>query len=250
MIYRTFTRAFSLGEEIWIIFEPIKKNVYVLAVWDAEWKSYNNCYIILEGDYITLLDCGKKEHSIYLIKALESLGKSVDDVTLLLATHGHEDHVQGAEIFINAKKYIHANERGKMEYPYPEQFEILPSNRNNIDDFDILLVGDHTPGSVAFYHRPSKVVFTGDFLCFFGDSLSKDGLVSQGNDLREAWLSFLHNGGVTGQHLKIFIEGLKGINRFDADAMCSGHGGVLVGDITSFVSELIHLGQEWLHTVK
>uniref|UniRef100_UPI00406CBCCA MBL fold metallo-hydrolase n=1 Tax=Paenisporosarcina sp. FSL H8-0542 TaxID=2921401 RepID=UPI00406CBCCA len=49
-----------------------------------------------------MIDLGKKEHSIYLEQALNRIGKSPEDVTLILATHGHKDHVQEATIFKNA----------------------------------------------------------------------------------------------------------------------------------------------------
>jgi hypothetical protein len=34
------------------------------------------------------------------------------------------------------------------------------------------------------------------------------------------------------------------MNVFDVDVMCTGHGGVLVGDIKSFVSELLNVGNK------
>ncbi|NYE09102.1 glyoxylase-like metal-dependent hydrolase (beta-lactamase superfamily II) [Bacillus niacini] len=224
------------------LFEAVKENVYVLAIWDSSWNSYNNCYFIVQEDGITLIDSSKEAHSEYLVQSLKQLGKSPEDVKFVLATHGHEDHVQGASILKNAKKYIHHQERSLIEYPEPDQFHFDLSNRGVVDNFEYLWVGHHTPGSLAFYHRPSKVLFTGDFLCFFGDPLSKDGLVSVGNDLRHEWLEFLRNGGVAKDDLNDFLNGLKAMNGFNVDVMCTGHGGVLVGDIESFVSELLNVG--------
>jgi glyoxylase-like metal-dependent hydrolase (beta-lactamase superfamily II) len=227
------------------LFELVKENVYVLAVWDSNWNSYNNCYFIVQEEGITLIDCGKKEHSPYLVQALNQIGKSPEDVSLLLATHGHEDHVQGAAIFKNAKKYVHQNERSIIEYPDPNQFNYQLSDRGVIQEYDYLLIGYHTPGSVVFYHHPSKLIFTGDFLCFFGDPLSEDGLVSEGKELRKAWLEYLQDGGVAKDELNGFLEGLNAINHFDAEVMCTGHGGVLVGDIKQFVSDLLDVGEKY-----
>jgi glyoxylase-like metal-dependent hydrolase (beta-lactamase superfamily II) len=224
------------------LFESVKENIYVLAIWDSTWNSYNNCYFIVQEDGITLIDSSKEVHSAFLVQALQQLGKSPEDVKLVLATHGHEDHVQGATIFKNAKKFIHHQEHSLIEYPDPDEFNFDLLDRGVIQQFEYLWVGHHTPGSLAFYHQPSKVLFTGDFLCFFGDPLSKDGLVSFGNDLRHEWLEFLRNGGVAREQLNDFLKGLHSINVFDADVMCTGHGGVLVGDIKSFVSELLNVG--------
>jgi glyoxylase-like metal-dependent hydrolase (beta-lactamase superfamily II) len=226
------------------LFEVVKENVYVLAIWDSSWNSYNNCYFIVQEDGVTLIDSSKEAHSAYLVQALKQLGKSPEDVKLVLATHGHEDHVQGAAIFKNAKKYIHHQERSLIEYPEPDQFHFDLSDRGVIQNFEYFWVGHHTPGSLAIYHQPSKVLFTGDFLCFFSDPLSKDGLVSVGNDLRHEWLEFLQNGGVSKDELNGFLNGLMAINNFDVEVMCTGHGGVLVGDIESFVSELLNVGKK------
>lgn len=226
------------------LFEPVKENVYVLAIWDPNWNSYNNCYFIVQEDGITLIDSSKEEHSAYLVQALKQLDKSPEDVTLVLATHGHEDHVQGTAIFKNAKKYIHPQEHSLIEYPQPNEFLFELSDYGVIQNFEYFWVGHHTPGSLAFYHQPSKVLFTGDFLCFFGDPLSKDGLISEGNDLRHEWLEFLRQGGVEKDKLNGFLKGLNAMYEFDTDVLCTGHGGVLVGDIKSFVSELLNVGNK------
>lgn len=226
------------------IFEAVAKNVYVLAIWDASWKSYNNCYFIIEEKGVTVVDSGKIQHAQYIEQSLHSIGKKPEDVVLFLATHGHEDHVQAASLFKNATKFIHPNERDMIEYPEPDQFYYELPNQGIFQDFECNLVGYHTPGSVVFYHKPTKTLFTGDFLCFFGDPLSADGLVSEGNELREAWLTYLKAGGVPKEHLDSFLNGLKTIQQFNPTALCSGHGGVLAGDIKEFVSELLKVGDE------
>lgn len=226
------------------LFENVKENIYVLAIWDSKWNSYNNCYFIVQEDGITLIDSCKEEHSSYLVHALKQLGKTPDAVTLVLATHGHEDHVQGTVLFKNAKKYIHQQERSLIEYPEPDEFHFELSDRGAIQEFDYIWVGHHTPGSLAFYHKPSRVLFTGDFLCFFGDPLSQDGLVSTGDDLRHEWLEFLRKGGVSKDNLINFLKGLNVMKNFNADVMCTGHGGVLVGDIEAFISDLLNAGKK------
>ncbi|WP_180955269.1 MBL fold metallo-hydrolase [Peribacillus deserti] len=225
------------------LFELVTENVYVLAVWDSAWNSYNNCYLVVKKEGVTLIDCGKKEHSSYLVEALNKLGRSPEDVTLIVATHGHEDHVQGAAVFKNAKKFIHPNERSHIEYPEPDEFTYELSDHGILEDYEYRLVGLHTPGSIAIFHQPSKILFTGDFLCFFGDPLSKDGLVSDGNDLKKEWLEYLRGGGVSKDHLDRLLEGLSTMKGFDAHIMCTGHGGVLVGDIERFISGLLEIGE-------
>jgi glyoxylase-like metal-dependent hydrolase (beta-lactamase superfamily II) len=221
------------------LLECIKENVYVFAVWDSEWNSYNNCYILLEKDHVTLIDSCKKNHIPYLELALGELGKSPDDVKLVLATHGHEDHVEGSSIFTKAKKVIHPKEK------LDEFLGFVPvlSGKGEFQGIQYGFAGHHTPGSVIFFHQDTKTVFTGDFLCFFGDPLSKEGLVSKGDDLRKAWVDFLQDDGVPLSELTGFLRGLKTIQLYDADVMCTGHGGVLTGEIESFVKELLQVGE-------
>jgi glyoxylase-like metal-dependent hydrolase (beta-lactamase superfamily II) len=219
------------------IVEKVKEDIYAVAFWDSGWNSYNNCYLIVEEHGVTLIDTCKGKHSNLLLKALNDLGKTEDEVKLVLATHGHEDHIEGANMFKKAKKVIHAKEEGKGIMG----FDPALADRGTMHGFDYCRVGYHSPGSVIFYHRQSNVIFTGDFLCFFGDPLSKEGLVSKGDELRQAWVEYLQGGGVAASDLPVFLDGLKTIQGYDSDVMCTGHGGVLIGAINEFIEMLINV---------
>ncbi|WP_406687963.1 MBL fold metallo-hydrolase [Rossellomorea vietnamensis] len=220
--------------------EQVNDQIYVLAIWDAEWNTYTNAYIIEEEAGLTVVDSCKEGHLVFLQHALNKIGKTADDVKLMLITHGHEDHVGGETLFTKARKVIHADET-----PPPGSSisgELL--DKGTIGDYDYSTVGYHSPGSVVFFHRPSRTLFTGDFLCFFGDPLSEDGLVSKGDDLRRAWMEYLQGGGVS--DLPMFLNGLRIMKDYDADVLCTGHGGVLVGEIDVFLQELIGIGEKSL----
>lgn len=88
-------------------FEKVVEGVYALAVWDASWNSYNNCYAVLGARDTVLIDTGKGEHVDLLIHALSRLQRTPRDVTTILATHGHHDHVGGSVAFAKASKVIH-----------------------------------------------------------------------------------------------------------------------------------------------
>ncbi|MFL8938319.1 MBL fold metallo-hydrolase [Rossellomorea oryzaecorticis] len=214
--------------------DKVKDSIYAIAFWDTEWKSYNNCYFVLEEDGVIMIDSCKEEHSKYLLQALHHLGKTADDVKLVLATHGHEDHVEGAQMFKHAKKLIHPKEGEEIR-----GFDRELSDQGVAGEFDYMLAGYHSPGSVIYYHRPSRILFTGDLLCFFGDPLSKEGLVSEGKELRQAWVDYLKGGGVSTSDLPGFLEALKIPLHFQSEIMCTGHGGVLVGEVNGFIEELV-----------
>jgi glyoxylase-like metal-dependent hydrolase (beta-lactamase superfamily II) len=59
--------------------------------------SRTNFYIIEDGDTICLVDTGYPGDFRVLVAALESIGRSPADVTAVLLTHGHVDHIGSAE---------------------------------------------------------------------------------------------------------------------------------------------------------
>ncbi|WP_341357389.1 MBL fold metallo-hydrolase [Rossellomorea sp. y25] len=220
------------------LLEQVNDQIDVLAVWDAEWNTYTNAYFIQEDAGLTVVDSCKEGHLEFLRHSLNKIGKTADDVKLMLVTHGHEDHVGGAPLFTKARKVIHGDETLPAESFISG--ELL--DRGTIGDYEYTRVGYHSPGSVIFFHRPTRTLFTGDFLCFFGDPLSDGGLVSKGEDLRQAWIEFLQCGGVAKVDLPVFLNGLRMMKEYDPDVMCTGHGGVLVGDLDVFLEELITIG--------
>ncbi|MFN2484688.1 MAG: MBL fold metallo-hydrolase [Candidatus Limnocylindria bacterium] len=52
-------------------------------------------YLICE-DAITLVDAGHRGSARRLARYLDGLGRSIDEVTRIICTHGHPDHVGGA----------------------------------------------------------------------------------------------------------------------------------------------------------
>ncbi|WRP07199.1 MBL fold metallo-hydrolase [Rossellomorea aquimaris] len=222
------------------LLERVNDQIYVLAVWDAQWNTYTNAYFIQEDAGLTVVDSCKEGHLVFLQHALNNIGKTADDVKLMLVTHGHEDHVGGAPLFTRSRKVIHADET----LPVTSSISGKLIDRGTIGDYEYTRVGYHSPGSVIFFHRPTRTLFTGDFLCFFGDPLSDGGLVSKGDDLRQAWIEFLQGGGVARVDLPVFLNGLRMMQEYGPDVMCTGHGGVLVGDLDVFLDELIAIGDK------
>ncbi|MBI3975981.1 MAG: MBL fold metallo-hydrolase, partial [Armatimonadetes bacterium] len=166
-------------------FDQVVEGVYALAVWDASWNSYNNCYIVIGTRDLVLVDTGKLEHLDTLVQALFGFGRNPEDVTTILLTHGHHDHVGGSVAFPRAAKFIHAADWPLLSREVQSGFAAsLPDDGRTLE-FECLLLGQHTTGSVAFFHPTTKTLFSGDHICFFGAPLLPEGLVGRGAEQRE-----------------------------------------------------------------
>ena len=228
-----------------IRFEPITPEIHALAVWDESWNSYNNCYIIVRDSQVMLIDTGRATHLQPLVNALATLYKTPDDVTTLIATHGHKDHVGNSLAFRNAQKLIHARDVDLLDDVQKAAYSPTLPDDGEIVGLQCVLLGHHSPGSVALFDPASGVLFAADHLCFFGDDLPEDKLVARNDGLRERGYRFIKNWAADPKvklkfKFDVFSAGLETLHkRFgDAQAFCTGHGGVLVGDVDSFLAQV------------
>ena len=78
-------------------------------------NAYINCYLIEEGNDLTLVDGGLPGFRGQLDSYLRSRGRSVGDITAVILTHGHSDHVgmvEGVRTDAPAPVYVHEQRRG------------------------------------------------------------------------------------------------------------------------------------------
>ncbi|MED4205771.1 MBL fold metallo-hydrolase [Neobacillus mesonae] len=225
--------------------EEIAKDVYAFLLWDKSWNSYNNCYLLLENNHYILIDSGKEEHSGFLYSALKSKGISNKDITHFIATHGHKDHIGGAHFLGEIEGFIHNKDLELIPENLRNLLKMnLPDNGSTVSNLECVLLGHHTIGSVSLYHRKSKVLFCGDHICFFGEPLKGNNVVDTGKLEREKFKQFVsdwsQNEDMRKKHnFHLFIEGLRAINKFDVEYLCTGHGVVLKGNINGFISDLL-----------
>jgi glyoxylase-like metal-dependent hydrolase (beta-lactamase superfamily II) len=150
----------------------------------------NHTYLLVDENAAILIDAGVGEsrHLHELGGALDAHRVALSDV---LVTHGHPDHAQGAH------KIARTHQRARFfKYPWTEEdrkydVEWLPLREG--DRFaigDSALVALHTPGHspdhMAFWHEPSRTVFTGDLVVQDSSVMIH---ASRGGSLRE----YLHS---------------------------------------------------------
>ncbi|GGO26557.1 MBL fold metallo-hydrolase [Deinococcus humi] len=223
-------------------FNPLADDVFALAVWDEGWGSYNNCYLLVRGDRVLLIDTGKAEHFPHLQAALATLGKTAADVTALIATHGHPDHIGSAHRFTNARKYIHPNDVPMLTAEARELFTDSLPDHGDVQGLTCWLWGDHTPGSCVLYDGVSHVTFAGDPICFFGQALPQGELVERAPALRETLTALIAQGELWRDprvQPERFQRGVAYLSGLDTSHFATGHGVVLHGDLKGFFSNLI-----------
>jgi glyoxylase-like metal-dependent hydrolase (beta-lactamase superfamily II) len=57
-----------------------------------------NSYLVVDGTEVTIVDAGVPGYWNALPRALEDIGRKLEDVRALILTHGHSDHIGFAEV--------------------------------------------------------------------------------------------------------------------------------------------------------
>lgn len=203
---------------------PLTPGLHAIALWDEAWQCYINMYLLRRGARLLLIDCGKAEQGDQLVRALAGLGVTPADVTDLVATHRHADHVGNAALLGGARRWIHPLDRVAGFVPeLPGELGLVWRH-----------LGFHTPGSVAAFDAESGAVFAGDHICFPSLPLGPEGLVS--GVAAERALAYIRDwagseGARQRYRMELFEAGLQALAAFPARFLCTGHGMVVEGEV-------------------
>jgi hydroxyacylglutathione hydrolase len=191
------------------------------------WKSSaeNNCNsFFIGGDLPVVVDPGHQHLVKNLIKLMEKDGNRFEDVRVIIATHGHPDHLEaiqtfaraGVQVAIHEEEWKFLQEVGGqfyramgMEMPELKISFFLKEGELKLGSktFQVIHTPGHSPGSVSIYWPEKKALFTGDVVFPMGVGRT-DFPGGDGGLLRDS------------------IERLA---RLDAEYLLSGHGEVIKG---------------------
>ncbi|MCX7982707.1 MAG: MBL fold metallo-hydrolase [Syntrophales bacterium] len=181
------------------------------------WRSYreNNCntYLIDQDGYRVLIDPGHYHLIDHWERGLERLGLSRNDINLIIITHGHPDHLEGAAAFDGKAKVA----IGETEYAWLRRYapswapDILLHEgilRLGTIEMKIIESPGHSPASICIYLPDKEALFTGDVI--FQEGIGRTDL--PGGD---------------GQKLK---ESIRKISQLKVKYLLPGHGNPVVGE--------------------
>ena len=173
-----------------------------------------NCYLIEEGNDLTLVDGGFPAFRRQLDAYLQSRGRTVGDITAVILTHAHSDHVgmvEGVRRDAPATVHVQAKDAdmARTGKSHPREGTILPylrypalyklflvAGRNGgartpdieqVTSFDgavdldvpgrprVIPTAGHSPGHVAFHLPEHGILIAGDALCTYNPLTGRRG---------------------------------------------------------------------------
>jgi len=145
-------------------------------------------YVICE-DRLTLIDAGLPGSGVLLERSVAGLGRSLDELTRIVCTHGHPDHVGGvrelagdrvdvrmhpadiAGLQVTLGDAVRRPSRGRLfAYLARTPAQVVPVLDGDIlpvmGGLEVIHTPGHTPGSICLYAARDRLLFVGDVLTF------------------------------------------------------------------------------------
>lgn len=148
---------------------------------------------VIEGDEITIIDSGVAGSERFVKDYLESLDRGLNEISKLIITHAHPDHIGSAKVLQeitgakigshkDAIRWIENIELQNQERPVQGFFELVGGSSKVdfiIEDGSELDLGavklkvfstpGHSNDSLTFFDKESRTLFTGDVIPQWND---------------------------------------------------------------------------------
>lgn len=209
-----------------------------------------NVFLIVEEE-LTLIDTGIRGSGPRIIEVIRQLGRSPEEIGLIVLTHNHIDHMGGlAELKkeLPAKVAIHRHDIG-LRNDHPSETGVrhrlpLPTFPPDMkkafsvmeDAVDITLEGGEVlplMGGLRVIHTPGH---TRGSICLYSEEKK---LVIVGDVIRKRRKNFLLPPKMVSSDLDLALESVKILSGLEIETICFGHGLPVSGDIRAGILDLI-----------
>ena len=157
----------------------IADNVYAF-IWYSMTANNCNTYLI-DGPTRILIDPGHIDLFYHVRSGLEELKITLDDIGLIICTHGHPDHIESVQLFKQtpALLALHVEEWQFIKHMDDQIKAAIGVNPEAITPDILLKEGDmsihhlnlqvihtpgHSPGSICLFWPDQEILFTGDLV--------------------------------------------------------------------------------------
>ncbi|MFC2012255.1 MBL fold metallo-hydrolase [Chloroflexota bacterium] len=227
----------------------VAPDVYQLAIRGV------NVFLIVE-EKLTLIDTGLRGSTNQITDIIRHLGRSPEEISLIILTHNHIDHLGGLarlKQLTQARVAIHKTDIGirkdlpsdsgvKHWLPLPKVTSSLRSVFSvKISDVDIQLEGGevleplgglavihtpgHTPGSISLFSPQHKLLIVGDAMRKRHKTIRMPPKMAS-SDLTQA------------------LESVKKLARLDFNTICFGHGLPVSDDVHTRLQDLLERNKD------
>ncbi|MBC1499868.1 MBL fold metallo-hydrolase [Listeria weihenstephanensis] len=142
-----------------------------------------NCYLITDGDSLTLIDAGLPMSAKKILWNIAMIGLPLRYIVL---THAHGDHIGALQAITkahpDAQVMLSARELQLLKNPEPYAFEAQKPTKGSypkafpvkvtktigegdmVGSLSVIETPGHTPGSISFFDNRTKAIIVGDLL--------------------------------------------------------------------------------------
>ena len=182
----------------------------------------NNCNTyFINGSKKIIIDPGHQQLFRHVKEGLTDINISIDQIDLVIITHGHPDHMEAVEVFEKSTLVAISNEEMEFFKTITERYRssaevnllkpdlLLQEGEITVgnETFQILLAPGHSPGSICLYWPDKKVLITGDTI--FNQGIGRTDL--------------------PGGNGKLLKESIKKLAALEVEYLLPGHGEIVTG---------------------
>jgi len=125
--------------------------------------SFVNVYIIERDDELLLIDTGIPGSTDNILSYIEAIGYKPDNVSIIVITHAHQDHIGGLRALIKRTNAMVAAHRLEREY-ISDKVDILLEEGMNVKGLRVIHTPGHTPGHICLLDINANSLFVGDLM--------------------------------------------------------------------------------------